>query len=61
MYGIAFAVLAILTSLVQAAMSVLPWFVYDLPFQRMLDIEDMVIHDIENRQVIDTVITRIPD
>ncbi len=43
--------MVILSSIVQAGMSVLPWYIYDLPFQRMLDIEDMVLHDMENRQV----------
>lgn len=50
-HGILFFVLAILASLVMVLTSILPWFVFDLPFQRMWDIEDMVIHDIETRQV----------
>ena len=50
-HGILFFLLAILASLVMVLTSILPWFVYDLPFQRMWDIEDMVIHDIETRQV----------
>ena len=51
-FGILFTILSSLAGIVQVVTSILPWFVYDLPFQRMLDIEDMVIHDIEIRQVL---------
>ena len=50
-FGILFTILSSLAGIVQVVTSILPWFVYDLPFQRMLDIEDMVIHDIEIRQI----------
>jgi hypothetical protein len=32
-YGIPFACFSVLSGLVQMSMALLPWFVYDLPFQ----------------------------